>query len=111
MGRATGFNIFIHNKGQMHFPKVDKIFGSEFISIDMTEKFKQAKKEERFKQVAFRQTFELSRTRWKTLDTPAKRCDDTDASPNTTECITHFVENTIGCSMGMDGSNPSVAKR
>ena len=111
MSRATGFKIFIHNKGQMHFPKVDKIFGSEYISIDMTEKFRQAKKEERFQQVAFRQTYELSRMRWKTLDTPEKRCDDKNMSPNTTECITHFVENSIGCSMGMARGSTSVMKR
>ena len=95
----------------MHFPKIDRVFGSEFISIDLTEKYEEAVNKGWKNQVHFEQTFELSRTHWKTLDTPGKRCDDKKAIANTTQCIAHFVENTIGCSMGMDGGNPSVVKR
>ena len=39
----------------------------------------------------------------KAIDTPEARC-DVENKDNTTECIAKYLEDSIGCSMGMAGS-------
>ena len=57
----------------------------------------------------YRQTFTITRTHWKALNTVDKRCDeDTKMEANTTKCITHYIEEKTGCSMGFAGSDPKV---
>ena len=57
------------------------------------------------------QHFTLTRIRWKTLDSDVKRCDeDTTLKANTTECITHHLEDKIGCSMGLSGSDQKLQR-
>ena len=81
------FSLFVHNKGQMYFPKTDEIFGSHHMSITVT----------KVKKGYYDQHFTLTRIRWKTLDSDVKRCDeDTTLKANTTECITHHLEDKIG---------------
>ena len=55
---------------------------------------------------------QLKRTRVKSMNTDAKRCDESIAmsNPNTGECVTKYLEDTIGCSMGLSGSNPSIPR-
>ena len=93
------FKLFVHNKHQMYFPKDDEIFGSYYNYFDYGP----------LKKGFYQQTFTVSRTRWKTIDISNKRCDaDTHFEPNTTECITHYLEEKIGCSMGLKSSNKNV---
>ena len=95
----NNFYLYVHDKGQMTFPKNDLIFGSAYV-------FKTLKQENNFFQA-----FPYTRTRWKTLDTPNKRCDeDRRTEAKTTMCITRSIDKLIGCSMGLSGSDPA-AKR
>ena len=83
----------------MIFPKNDLIFGSAYV-------YKFLKQGNNFFQA-----FAITRTRWKTLDTPDKRCDeDRRTEAKTTMCITRSIDKLIGCSMGLSGSDPA-AKR
>ena len=95
------FNLFVHNKGQMYFPKNDEIFGSHHMSITVN----------KVNKGYYDQHFTLTRIRWKTLDSEFKRCDeDTTLEANTTECITHHLEDKIGCSMGLSGSDQKLQR-
>ena len=81
----------------MYFPKDDNIFGSDNI----------------FKEInstgSYDQTLSLTRTRWKTLSYENNRCDqDPDTEASFTQCITHYLEDKVGCSMGLPRSNPEV---
>ena len=82
------YRLYLHNKDQMIFHKVDEIFGSRVINVPKGRKYK------------------IKRTSWKALDYPAKRCTEQGAKANTTRCITNYIENTIGCSIGLSGSDP-----
>ena len=84
------YRLYLHNKDQMIFHKVDEIFGSKRINVDKGHNYK------------------IKRTRWKALDSPVKRCTDQGAKANTTQCVTNYIENTIGCSMGLSGSDPQI---
>ena len=83
----------------MYIPRADKIFGSEYI---ITEEVWE-------NGTSYHQYHEFGRTHWKSLDTEEKRC-DTENQYNTTKCITHFLENSIGCSMGMAESDTEVER-
>ena len=88
-----GYRYYLHNKDQMYFPKVDEIFGSKVFYSPMAEGSP---------------TYKIKRIRWKALDTPGKRCTSQDTEANTTKCITAYMENTIGCSMGLAGSDRQI---
>ena len=94
------FKIFVHNKGQMLFHRRDNIFGSDTFALDWDPERVTIKQQ---KHISFRQYFELGRTHWKTMDIPEMRCDEENKA-NTTECIATFLEDSIGCSMGLAGS-------
>ena len=104
------FRIFIHNEDQMHFPKIDEIYGSDFIIIKMEEQIRLMQKGQKQENVHFEQNFKLRRTRWKTLDTQKKRCDNTNRPADISECIRHFFERKINCSMGLEGGKPTVKR-
>ena len=113
------FRIFIHNKDQMHFPRIDEIYGSTFIIMKMDEQIRlmkkektqeNAQKEKELENVNFNQNFVLRRTQWKTLDTPRKRCDNTNRPADTTECIRRFLESKANCSMGLEVGKPTVKR-
>ena len=99
------FMILVHNKGQMHFPKPDNIFGSDYVIVDIRDILL----EEKLNDTGLYQYFELERTFWKSLDTPEKRCDMKN-TVNTTKCMTNFLEQTIGCSMGLAEGNPDLER-
>ena len=90
--------IFVHNKGQMIFPKFDNIYGSAYmVKSGMTQR-------------TYQQTFSISRIHWKTLSNEDKVCDeDLDTAAKVTRCYTRYLEDTIGCSMGMLGSNEEAS--
>ena len=100
------FRVYVHNKGQMLFPRRDNIFGSHSYALDWDPEEVTIKNQ---KFISFRQHFELERTRSKTIDTPKRRC-DAENKAKTTECIAKFLEDSIGCSMGLAGSR-SEAER
>ena len=99
------FMVLVHNKGQMYFPRPDKIFGSDYIILDIAEIIQK----ETLNETGLYQYFELERTFWKSLNTTEKRCDMGNTA-HTTKCITNFLEQTIGCSMGLAESNPDVKR-
>ena len=91
--------IFVHNKEQMIFPKFDGIYGSAYLAKTTLNKW------------TYAQTFSVSRTHWKTLSNENRVCDeDLDTEANLTSCYTRYLENTIGCSMGLLGSNDEVPR-
>ena len=87
----------------MHFPKPDNIFGSAYIIVDIRDVLLK----EALNDTGLYQYLELERTLWKSLDTPEKKC-DMENVVNTTKCITSFLEQTIGCSMGLAEGNPDM---
>ena len=84
----------------MIFPRHDNVFGSHTYDLDWDPEEVTIKP---YGPISFRQHFELERTRSKTIDIPERRC-DTENNANTTECIATFLEDLIGCSMGLAGS-------
>ena len=83
----------------MIFPKVDGIFGSAYLE------------KRNLPNRTYEQSFSITRTRWKTLNNEDKRCDeDPHSEANTTECVTRYLENKIGCSMGLSGSDLDVQR-
>ena len=85
----------------MIFPRHDNIFGSHTYDLDWDPEKESIKKT--YGPISFRQHFELGRIRSKTIDTPDTRC-DMENKANTTECIARYLEDSIGCSMGLAGS-------
>ena len=96
---SWGYFAFIHNKNQMYFPKVDGIYGSDLIFITFAD----------IKTGCLNQAHKIEKTHWNALDTPSKRCDPSSSGAKTTECLTRYLEHTIGCSMGMAKSDAKIA--
>ena len=96
--------IFLHNKDQMYFPKLDEIYGSSPHTIKI-------KKEliERNASSLFMMDYQVKMTHWKALDTKDKRCDNSN-SVNVTGCIAKYIEKEIGCSMKLALSDPNVER-
>ena len=104
-----GLYVFIHNKDQMFFPKVDKIFGSEFLAL-MVDGARMKKAREQGTAFHISTHYKLSKSHWKALDTPTKRCKIENVEANTTKCIVQFMETKIGCSMGLAKSNSNFKR-
>ena len=81
----------------MYFPKRDEAFGSFYFYISMP-------------QYHGVQSYRLERTHYKTLRTESQRCDNRIDGANTTTCITHYLEQMVGCSMGMYGTDPGIKR-
>ena len=60
------------------------------------------------------QDFRFTRVHWKALDNEKQRCDSqrsyAEENNTVTECIVAYLEREIGCSMGLQGSNPNVRR-
>ena len=60
------------------------------------------------------QDFRFTRVHWKALDNEKQRCDSQrsykEENNTVTECIVAYLEKEIGCSMGLQGSNPHVGR-
>ena len=85
----------------MYFPKVDEIYGSDLIYLKVDKPLNLT--------TIYHQTYKMTKTHWKAVDTPDKRCDDSDSEANTTQCITSYLEHKIGCSVGLAGSDKEIA--
>ena len=94
------FVFFIHNKDQMYLIKQDGAFGSYYFPLGMPPD----------KKVFWRANYELKRTHWKMLNTEDERCDESDSEANTTQCITQYLERSVGCSLGLIGGDPNLER-
>ena len=85
----------------MYFPKADGLYGSEFIHLRVDKKVEENK--------TYQINYQMKKTHWIAMDNPDKRCDGSFSEANTTRCITRYLEQTIGCSMGLAGSDKQIA--
>ena len=97
------FHVYLHNRNQVIAKKVDDIFGQKDIPMNVGDQLKNSLQ---FRH--FRKDFKIKRTHWKALDRPEKKCSEGTTEANITKCIAHFIEQTIGCSIGVLGSNPQI---
>ena len=91
----------------MYMPKINRVFGSEFMYLKVDSALM---KEKSNPGNHVYQYYKMTQTQWKALDTPQKRCTYDNKEANTTQCLTHFLEHRIGCSMGLARSDPKVAR-
>ena len=98
----TFFYVYVHNNNQMYFPS--ELFGNDNFFLDMSRVERSARATE------YLRGFKVRRTLWKSLDTPSKRCDKSNTDANTTRCITQYMEDRVGCSMGLARSDPGVER-
>ena len=105
-----GLQIFIHNRDQMYFPKMDKIFGSDYMSLQVdSARVKRGINEG--KNFYIMTTYKVAKTHWKAMDTNNKRCISHNYDEgNTTKCITEFLENKVACTVGLPGSNSKIKR-
>ena len=89
----------------MYLPKIDEPFGSYFFN-----KVNPAAEKFDLKQYRYSQAYRLMRTHWKILDRGEQKCDKSQAESTTTECISRYLEGTIGCSMGMALGNSEMKR-
>ena len=97
--------IFLHNKDQMYFPKLDETYGSSVQTI----KFKKELIEKNASSM-FMMDYQVKMTHWKALDTEEKRCDNSNSAGNVTGCIAKYIEKEIGCSMNLALSDLNVER-
>ena len=99
--------LFLHNKGQMYLPNPTKLFGSEYLTMDIP--YRTVSESDEGKYYYLRQDFRLTQIHWKALDQESLRCDESDDKSQATEnvtvskCIVSYLEKEIGCSMGLMG--------
>ena len=89
----------------MYPPKIDKIFGSDLIHLKVDDSLRKVKAS-----AYYHQSYKIMMTQWKALDSPTKRCNNDATEPNTTLCLTQYLEHEIGCSMGLAGSGPEIIR-
>ena len=109
MWEKFGLQVFLHNKDQMYVPKIDNIYGSEVIAF-LVDSARMKKAREQGTAYDIRTVHKMAKTHWKALDTPLKRCRSENKEANTTQCIVQFLENKIGCSLGLAKSNSEVKR-
>ena len=102
------YMIFAYNPSQIFLPNHNKIFGSHYMKIDSPSKYEDPRGSLDSKN--YYQDFEITRTHWLKLDHTDMRCNPVERGDNTTKCITEYLEANIGCSMGLQGSNPGVRR-
>ena len=90
----------------MYLPHYERAFGSDFLKVSLPSNEERKKDRE----YMYSQSYWLRRTHWKALDNEQQRCDQNDAAGNTTKCITEYLEQKIGCSLGLLGSTAMVPR-
>ena len=88
----------------MYLPRADRSFGSDYIFLQLSNLNK-----ERKNGTILTQMYELDRAHWKSLDSEERRC-DTENKNYVAKCVIHFLENLIGCSMGMTDSDNGLGR-
>ena len=84
----------------MYFPKQDEAFGSFYFYKRMPVG----------RNRAYIAKYRLERTYWKTLRTESHICNEQNSEANTTKCITRYLEQKVGCSIGMQGTDPDMKR-
>ena len=84
----------------MYIPKQDDAFGSSYFFKGLGAPSNKS----------YYRSYLVTRTRWKTISTPNQRCDDGNSAANTTTCITRYIEQKVGCSMGLQGTDPNLSR-
>ena len=97
--------LFLHNKDQMYMPKLNGVFGSDFMYL----KVGKARMRDG-NSTGIHAFYKMKQTLWKALDTPQKRCINNNKKANTTQCLTMYLEDKIGCSMGLARSDKNVER-
>ena len=90
--------MFVYNKGQMYLPNYENTFGSSFLKITLPPFEQKGSSDFRYSQ-----DYLVRKTHLKALDKDEQRCDSGNTVENTTKCITGFLQQEIGCSMGLLG--------
>ena len=103
MQKYDSFHLYLHNKNQVIAKKVDDIFGQKDILIHVGDQLRKS-----LKFGYYRKEYKIKRTHWKAIDRPEKKCTEQTTEVDTTKCIARHIELTIGCSMGLSGSNPQI---
>ena len=99
----TFYLVHLSNYNQL-FPNTKELFGSDAFVLDVSGIVRTAEA------TNFIQDCKIRRTRWKLLDIPTKRCDMSNTEANTTMCLTKYMEETVGCSMGLASSDPAIER-
>ena len=99
--------LFLHNKDQIYLPKINGVFGSDFTYVKLD---KARMKEMNTTKCHIYTFYQLTQTQWKALDTPQKRCISDKTEANTTQCITRYLEDRVGCSMGLARNDPEITR-
>ena len=94
------FRVYAYNPNQMFLPNDDRVFGSYFLKIIPPSDVRKN----------YYQEYDISRTHWKSVDRPEFRCNSHNEKENTTKCLTEYLENKIGCSMGLQESRSGSKK-
>ena len=97
--------MFIYNKGQMYLPNYENTFGSSFLKITLPPFERKGSSDFRLFQ-----DYHIRKTHLKALDKDEQRCDIGNTVENTTKCITRFLEQEVGCSMGLLGGTSSYPR-
>ena len=92
----------------MYLPQYEKTFGSAFLTIELQNHGFNIQDENNT--YSYSQNYLLKRTHWKALDNDEQRCDQENNAGSTTKCITKYLEDEIGCSMGLLGSNLTLKR-
>ena len=83
----------------MYFPRADNLYGSDTFYLETSGALRKSGTTE------FLRYYKIRRLHWNALDNPEKRCDMVDTEANTTRCLTRYMEETVGCSMGLTRSD------
>ena len=110
---AAIYSFEVGNKN--HRPVIarnDGIYGNDFYMRKIPQKLINKIQDESETITAGYMPLKIRRTHVKALNTDEKRCDESISmsNPNTGKCVTKYLEDTIGCSMGLSGSNPNIPR-
>ena len=84
----------------MYLKSANNVFGSDSVAVSPL------KKDGKNYTYLYHKTYTLKQIRWKAVDNDDQRCDQRETAVGyTSKCITKFLEMTIGCSMGLQGSD------
>ena len=98
------FYLYLNNRGQSYVPNRRGLFGSAIKTLARLMEGDEGHKKD------FEFDFHLKKIVWKTLSTEKMPCDEHSKYPDTTGCITTYLERVIGCSMKLLGGDPNLSR-
>ena len=97
------YYLYVNNRGQVYIPNRRGLFGGAVKALPTLKESGRVKTEFEF-------DFHLKKIVWKALSTDKMPCDKDRKSPDTSKCITSFLERETGCSMNLLESDPNVPR-